>query len=163
MDASMLDGATGSHLENLQYRHALPSGLFAGVGLMLAVTLEGLEEPISEPRTSPAMPPMFDTAEAAPGPGPAPLDQQRSTPHVAKKGQPKNQGKGARCNAAYIEACRLGLTPPTLSELAERFGCSKATASRAIKPLEDQRKVFAREDRRDWEHESGRQHKGSVA
>ncbi len=92
-----------------------------------------------------------------------PPTTDRKKPHVSKKGQPRDQGKGAKCKAAYIEACEQRKKLPTPSELANRFDCSTATASRAIKPLEDHRKGFASEARRDWEHESGRRHKGSVA
>jgi len=125
-------------------------GLFAALTEMLAVAGVELAE-VTESSITRAESPRADST-------PQPAMRNRKT-----KGQPRDQGKGAKCKAAFIEACQQKETPPTPTELAERFGCSPATASRAIKPLEDQRKTFAKSGRENWEEETGRRHGGSVA
>jgi hypothetical protein len=56
------------------------------------------------------------------------------------KASKRDRGSQGRCIAIYLDAWKMG-KPLTVMEIAKKAGCHKSTASRAIRPLERDRKA----------------------
>jgi hypothetical protein len=67
---------------------------------------------------------------------------------VDQEAMPGHGTKGNACLNMYLQALARGEEPPGATEIARHVGCNRATAWRAIKPLEDQYKKMNRADAR---------------
>jgi hypothetical protein len=85
--------------------------------------------------------------------GTPPGDDRASTERPTTK--PKRGKTEALCIGMYLGAIHSGKEPPSAKEIADSVGCNRGTASRAIKPLEDERREAAKLRAKDRHEERG--------